>query len=624
MWERLAGVAEKPFQRARELWSTHFGGNGDEDALRVAFIGLIKAVLAPDRPLSDRDLEAVRHLLREHSPHEISQMLEMLRVASPLSAAEAAEQLKPLGEVDKRRALRGMVILSISSGRLQQNTPLLEELAERFGISRIDFLATVDELVQREERRRKILKSGAGIAVALGVILVFILTATLLRSVILGLIFAYIMLPVEKYFERRITNRRHLYARTFKFFSELTGPLRNLSHRLSRGTAEHLSEAEEAAQQRKHNIGRAVSLTCVSLLAALIVLVGGLGYFFSNYVNKLKNVEVKIPVMVQKVEKIADNAGLSASATVEDGRIATVTTTTTISKPALEKFFAPVLNYIDGLRKKFDRMPLVQSTLAELSRALNDETAQRELAAMLLRRTGGFVSFAAGLIGTAVAFLLDLLLTIFFFLLFLTKLAEFCAENNGAGRQSDYLVRTVFNGNWLPGANEEILREGGRIIGEVINKLKVWLRGYLSLVLLDSTVYTTVFYFLHVPYFFILGPLAGCGILLPFIGPIASAILTILVTLAVGGSSVATLQILGIISAYLIYNGIIEQFILYPMVIGESLGLSTLETIIVVLLGGIFAGVPGMIFAIPAAAVLKYLVPQIYHCFDNTAPKTEK
>jgi predicted PurR-regulated permease PerM len=32
-----------------------------------------------------------------------------------------------------------------------------------------------------------------------------------------------------------------------------------------------------------------------------------------------------------------------------------------------------------------------------------------------------------------------------------------------------------------------------------------------------------------------------------------------------------------------------------------------------VLLGGIFAGVTGMIFALPAASVIKYLIPQIYN-----------
>ena len=112
-----------------------------------------------------------------------------------------------------------------------------------------------------------------------------------------------------------------------------------------------------------------------------------------------------------------------------------------------------------------------------------------------------------------------------------------------------------------------------------------------------------------------MGALAGVGILLPYIGPVSSALLTVLVTLAVGGADVTVVQIACIIGVYLIHNGVIEQFFIYPMIIGESLGLTTLETIIVVLLGGILAGIPGMIFALPTASVIKYLVPQIYRCW---------
>ena len=128
--------------------------------------------------------------------------------------------------------------------------------------------------------------------------------------------------------------------------------------------------------------------------------------------------------------------------------------------------------------------------------------------------------------------------------------------------------------------------------------------------MLDSTVYTICFFFIGVPFFLPLGILAGCGIALPYLGPILSCCITILVTLAAGDASGNML--LAIIICYLIYNGIIEQFILYPAVIGESLGLSTLETIIVILLGAVFAGIPGMIFALPTASVAKYIIPEIY------------
>jgi predicted PurR-regulated permease PerM len=59
-------------------------------------------------------------------------------------------------------------------------------------------------------------------------------------------------------------------------------------------------------------------------------------------------------------------------------------------------------------------------------------------------------------------------------------------------------------------------------------------------------------------------------------------------------------------------NMVVEQLFLYPAFVGEALGLNILETLIVVLLGGLFAGLAGMIFAVPVASVLKFLIPRLY------------
>ena len=606
------GLLEKPIQRAIGLFASRFSGSEDEEEmLRRTLIALIKTVLSEDgRELSDADYEAVRYQLRDYPPGEIRQMLEKLRNSPLISAAEAATVLEKIPDTEKEKVIRALLTLAIGSGRLSRKQPLIQELASRLGMSRQEYAELREELLLRHQQRRKIIKSGAGIAVALIVLVVFILTATLLRSVIFGLIAAYIMLPVEQYFERRLADRHTWLYRIFRLFSRVTEPLNALSRALRRSRKPRPTKRERTLRDRRTRIARAVSLTCGTLLLFLLAIVVLLGNLSSGYVAKIRHAEEKAAAVVRNMN--ADAAITAGGANAEGSAL---------KDNALERFFAPMLHYLDNLRTRFDRMPLVQSTLAELSRALNDEASQRELVKMVLKRTGGFFSFTASVFGALCNLLLDLLLTVFFFLLFLTKLAEFCSGNAGAGKQSEYLVRTVFNGSWLPGANEETLLEAERIISEVIGKLKTWLRGYLSLVLIDATVYTTAFYFLQVPYFFILGPLAGCGVLLPYIGPVASAVLTVLVTLAVDGAAASTLQICGIIGTYLIYNGIIEQFILYPVVIGESLGLSTLETIIVVLLGAIFAGITGMILAIPAAAVLKYLVPQIYHCLDRSDRK---
>ena len=262
-------------------------------------------------------------------------------------------------------------------------------------------------------------------------------------------------------------------------------------------------------------------------------------------------------------------------------------------------------------------MPIVNWCVEETAKVLNDPKTQKELLATALKKSGGVFSFITGLLSSFVSFLLNTLLAIFFFSLFLSKMAEFIQDNrNQKKMQSEYIVRTVFNNKWLPGATENTIAQAQEIISQVINRLKTWLRGYLTLMSFDAVVYTTAFYLLGVPYALVLGLIAACGILLPYIGPIASAVLTVLVTLAVG-NNVTVMQLLLVLCTYAVWNGIIEQLFLYPAVIGESLGLTTLETIIVVLLGGIFAGITGMIFAIPTASVLKYLIPKIYSSISS-------
>jgi predicted PurR-regulated permease PerM len=276
-----------------------------------------------------------------------------------------------------------------------------------------------------------------------------------------------------------------------------------------------------------------------------------------------------------------------------------------------------MIRLLDNLKHRFEKLPLVQNILTELSNYLADGKAEKQLSELLMKKSGGLFAFLGKFIAGFASFLLNILMTFFFFSLLLGKLAQFQKSRSGAGEMpaTGYLVRTVFNGKWLPQMSEENLRDGDRIVGEVCSKLRIWLRGYMTMIAIDFCVYTLAFTLLRVPYAPLLAAGAALGILLPYIGPISSALISVLVTLAVGGADASVMQVAGVIGIYLLHNGIVEQFFIYPAIIGESLGLTTLETIIVVLLGGIIAGIPGLIFALPVASVIKYLVPQIYRCW---------
>lgn len=639
---RLSQRMERSMRHTFTVVTALFRNGGDSGSareVRHAVLALFKQILESDGPLTEGDLESLRQLLmHEHSPLEVDRLVAELKNLPPISAEDAAAALQLLPREELERVLRAFLVLAVSTDSLERSKPLIADIARRTGFSAGAVDRVTDEIVAEHLRRQRILRSGAGILVALIVIAVFILTATLLRSVIFGLIAAYVMLPVEKYFERRLREKRGLGHYLFGLADWILSPLNRLSRKLRRRAGDPAPEELQRRENRRI-INRAVGLTCV--LVVLVILM--LGILFSSLTNHyVHNLSSSVRDWTEKnlvVEKKAtEPAGPSAEPVGEEA--AAVATETAGMEPSASKpqpiesslaessaqgLLDQASVYLNHLRERFEKLPLVKFGLDQVSRIMQDESAQRELAGILLRRTGGLVSFTASVLGMIVAILVDLLMTVFFFLLFLSKLAEFCGDGGSDRRQSEYLVRTVFNGSWLPGASEETVAEAQRIISGVIGRLRISVRGYLTLMTVDATVYTTGFYLLGVPYFPVLGLLAGCGILLPYIGPIASATLTVLVTLAVGGGDVSGAQLAGIIAVYLIYNGIIEQFILYPAVIGESLGLTTLETIIVVLLGAIFAGIPGMILALPAASMIKYLVPQIYHCLgDNRSGEPER
>jgi predicted PurR-regulated permease PerM len=207
------------------------------------------------------------------------------------------------------------------------------------------------------------------------------------------------------------------------------------------------------------------------------------------------------------------------------------------------------------------------------------------------------------------------MLMVFFFSLFLQKFAYFSSSRKRVPEPGDFLVRGIFSSSWMPQTNAETRQEARNILNTIFGKLKAWVKGYLSIIMIESTIYITMFLILGVPYAPILGLIAGCTILLPFIGPVTSAILTVLICFSIGNMSMFNILCVG--GVYFVVTGMLDQLFLYPKFVGNALGLSTIETIIVVLLGGLFAGLPGMIFAVPTASVLKFIIPKIYECWSR-------
>lgn len=102
-----------------------------------------------------------------------------------------------------------------------------------------------------------------------------------------------------------------------------------------------------------------------------------------------------------------------------------------------------------------------------------------------------------------------------------------------------------------------------------------------------------------------------CGLLeiVPFVGNITGTAITVLLTIAQGGD---TGMIVGVIATYALVQ-FIQTYILEPLVVGSEVNINPLFTIMVLVLGELLWGIPGMVLAIPLLGMLKIV-------FDHVDP----
>ena len=100
-----------------------------------------------------------------------------------------------------------------------------------------------------------------------------------------------------------------------------------------------------------------------------------------------------------------------------------------------------------------------------------------------------------------------------------------------------------------------------------------------------------------------------CGILeiIPFIGNLTGTLLAILMVVIQGGG---TEMVLGVVITYLIVQ-FLQTYLLEPLVVGAGVNINPLFTIIILVLGELVWGIPGMVLSIPLLAIVKIICDHI-------------
>ncbi|MFN2578894.1 MAG: AI-2E family transporter [Pyrinomonadaceae bacterium] len=139
---------------------------------------------------------------------------------------------------------------------------------------------------------------------------------------------------------------------------------------------------------------------------------------------------------------------------------------------------------------------------------------------------------------------------------------------------------------------------GDELFQDINSTLAAYIRAQLTACVLIGGVCSIGFWLIGLPSPLVLGLLAGMLEFVPLVGPLVVAVLVVLLGLLHSGMmAIVVLLFLGVLR-------IVQDYAIYPRIIGQGIHLHPLAVILAILAGAEIAGVPGIFLAIPAIAIL--------------------
>lgn len=143
-----------------------------------------------------------------------------------------------------------------------------------------------------------------------------------------------------------------------------------------------------------------------------------------------------------------------------------------------------------------------------------------------------------------------------------------------------------------------------KVISEVFAK---YLRGQLLEAILVGVLSAIALSIVGIDYAFVIGIIAGICNMIPYVGPIVGTILAAIMGLLSG----RPIKVLYAIIAMLVVQQV-DNNLLAPKIVGDSVGLHAVFTMLAILIGGNVGGLLGMLLAVPIAASCRVLFNNWY------------
>ncbi len=238
----------------------------------------------------------------------------------------------------------------------------------------------------------------------------------------------------------------------------------------------------------------------------------------------------------------------------------------------------------DNLTKKLKKLGDFIGETFGISEQRQQEILKKQQASTTGKLAGSITTLLAGIGGFLAHFLL-VLVYIFLFLYYRLHLKKFVLLLVKKDDQE---------------ATNDIMHSAGKVIQKYLTGLALMIAGLwimyaigFSIVGVKSAIFFAIL----------------CGLLeiVPFVGNLAGTIITVITTLAQGGSMN---MIVGILITYALVQ-FIQTYLLEPLVVGAEVNINPFITIAGIVVGEMIWGISGMIVAIPLLGITKIIFDHV-------------
>lgn len=159
--------------------------------------------------------------------------------------------------------------------------------------------------------------------------------------------------------------------------------------------------------------------------------------------------------------------------------------------------------------------------------------------------------------------------------------------------------------DYLPVRDSEFKNEVVFVLNAVSEYLVAFFRGQVLVAICDGVLYTLGFLLIGLPYAVLIGVMATCLTIIPFLGAITTCVTALIVAVVAFGDWQHPALVLGVFALVQALEGTVIQ----PKIMGDRVGLHPVVIIIALMVGTtLLGGILGGILAIPLAAALRVIM----------------